>query len=603
MANNVQINPGRGMGHGAMLQKKVRVENPGKILKRILGYMGAMKWLLGATFVLCAFSVGVDIIATRINGYAIDSFIMTGDKAGLGFVCAVMVGIYGFGVVTTFVQNRLMVKTAQATTRSIRSDLFCAMQLLPIGFYDANSSGDLMSRATNDIDNINVTLSQSITQLFMGIVSIAGMSVAMVVLNPILFLAGMTTLPLVLLLSRLVIKKAQPYFLEQQNQLGRINGYIEEHIAGQKLVILFNKQEKTLEQFAKENAKLRQSAILSQSISGMLGPVNNLVNNLTYFIIAITGALLYLSNQDITIGVIFTFVIYMRSFVRPVNQLMNTFNSVQSALAGAKRVFDIIDEPGEKDEGKVDEGTIKGEVSLRDVVFSYPNGKVVLKGLSLEAHPGKVTAIVGPTGSGKTTIVNLLNRFYDCQSGTITIDSRPIKDYSLNFLRKNIAMVLQDTFLFEDTIERNISYGNPAASQGDIVAAAKMANADTFISHLPLGYKTVLVDNGANLSQGQRQLIAIARSVLCDSKILILDEATSSIDTKTEQMIQDAMVRLMAGKTTFIIAHRLNTIINADEIIVLNEGEIIEQGDHEELLKREGFYATLCNSQSLGMEI
>lgn len=603
MANNVQINPGRGMGHGSMLQKKVRVENPGKILKRILGYMGAMKWLLGATFVLCALSVAVDIIATRINGYAIDSFIMTGDKAGLGFVCAVMVGIYGFGVVTTFVQNRLMVKTAQATTRSIRCDLFCAMQLLPIGFYDANSSGDLMSRATNDIDNINVTLSQSITQLFMGIVSIAGMSVAMVVLNPILFLAGMTTLPLVLLLSRLVIKKAQPYFLEQQNQLGRINGYIEEHVAGQKLVILFNKQEKTLEHFAKENAKLRQSAILSQSISGMLGPVNNLVNNLTYFIIAITGALLYLSNQDITIGVIFTFVIYMRSFVRPVNQLMNTFNSVQSALAGAKRVFDIIDEPGEKDEGTVDRGTIKGEVSLHDVVFSYPNGKVVLKGLSLEAHPGKVTAIVGPTGSGKTTIVNLLNRFYDCQSGTIMIDSRPIRDYSLNFLRKNIAMVLQDTFLFEDTIERNISYGNPVAKREDIVAAAKMANADSFIRHLPLGYKTVLVDNGANLSQGQRQLIAIARAVLCDSKILILDEATSSIDTKTEQMIQDAMVRLMAGKTTFIIAHRLNTIKNADEIIVLNEGEIIEQGDHEELLKREGFYATLCKSQSLGMEI
>ncbi len=605
MANNVQINPGRGMGmgHGGRMQKPSKIKNPGKILKRIIKYMGALKWVLVATFVLCTISVAIDIVATRINGYAIDSYIQTKDVSGLFFICTIMIAIYAIGVVTTFIQNRLMVKIAQATTRTIRQDLFVKMARLPIGFYDIQNSGDLMSRATNDIDNINVTLSQSITQLFMGAISIVGMSVAMVILNPILFGAGLTTLPLVLLLSRLVIKKAQPYFVEGQNQLGKLNGYIEEHIAGEKLVILFNTQEATLEEFARENSKLRTSAILSQSISGMLGPVNNLVNNLTYFIIAITGAILYLNGNNITIGVIFTFIIYMRSFVRPINQMMNTFNSVQSALAGAKRVFDVIDQPVEVDSGTIEGGTIFGEVVFKDVSFSYDLDKPILQGLNLVAHPGKVTAIVGPTGSGKTTIVNLLNRFYEANSGSITIDNREIGEYNLAWLRKNVAMVLQDTFLFEQTIERNIANGKPGASFEDVVKAAKLANAHGFIRHLPEGYKTILVDNGANLSQGQRQLIAIARAILSDAKILILDEATSSIDTKTEQIIQDALVTLMEGKTTFIIAHRLNTIKNADEIIVLDNGKIIEQGNHDQLLGLDGFYATLCQSQSLGIEI
>ncbi len=612
MANQnpmMQMGPGRGpgSGHGPMARmnrEKVKLDNPKATLLRVLGYMKTSKAALVVTFALCMVTALVAIVATRLNGYTIDNYIQTGDMSGLMRICLVIAAIYIIGVVSTFIQNRLMVKVAQMTSATIRKDLYLNLQRLSISYYDTHSSGDLMSRITNDVDNINMTLSQSITQLFTGVVNIVGMSVAMLILSPILFGAGMVTLPLVMLVSRFVIKKAQPYFVKQQKQLGRLNGYIEERISGQKLVLLFNKEEEAKQEFATMNQKLKATAALSQAISGTLGPVNNMINNLTYFIVAVVGAYLYIAHGDITIGVIFTFIIYMRNFVRPLNQLMGTFNTVQAALAGAQRVFEVIDEPKEDYDSQAKiEYDLKGEVELSHVNFSYRQNTPILKDISLFAHPGKVTAIVGPTGSGKTTIVNLLTRFYDVDSGTIAIDSRNIGEYDKRGLRRSVAMVLQDTFLFNESIGQNIRYGRLDASDDEIIAAAKIANAHQFIMQLPEGYNTVLSGNGSNLSQGQRQLLAIARAVLAQSAILILDEATSSIDTQTEKHIQEAMLKLMAGKTTFIIAHRLSTIRNADEILVLKDGEIIERGNHSDLLEAEGFYASLCQSQYRGIQI
>ncbi len=612
MANQnpmMQMGPGRGpgSGHGPMARmnrEKVKLDNPKATLLRMLGYMKTSKAALVVTFALCMVTALVAIVATRLNGYTIDNYIQTGDMSGLMRICLVIAAIYIIGVVSTFIQNRLMVKVAQMTSAAIRKDLYLNLQRLSISYYDTHSSGDLMSRITNDVDNINMTLSQSITQLFTGVVNIVGMSVAMLIISPILFGAGMVTLPLVMLASRFVIKKAQPYFVQQQKQLGRLNGYIEERISGQKLVLLFNKEEEAKQEFATMNQKLKETAALSQAISGTLGPVNNMINNLTYFIVAVVGAYLYIAHGDITIGVIFTFIIYMRNFVRPLNQLMGTFNTVQAALAGAQRVFEVIDETKEDYDSQTKiEYDLKGEVELSHVNFSYRQNTPILKDISLFAHPGKVTAIVGPTGSGKTTIVNLLTRFYDVDSGTIAIDSCNIGEYDKRGLRRSVAMVLQDTFLFNESIGQNIRYGRLDASDDEIIAAAKIANAHQFVMQLPEGYNTVLSGNGANLSQGQRQLLAIARAVLAQSAILILDEATSSIDTQTEKHIQEAMLKLMAGKTTFIIAHRLSTIRNADEILVLKDGEIIERGNHSDLLEAAGFYATLCQSQYRGIQI
>ena len=498
-----------------------------------------------------------------------------------------------------------MIKISQKVSAKIRGELFTALQSLPLKYFDNNSSGDLMSRLTNDVDNINTTLSQSVTQLFSGIINIIGMFIAMILLSPILTLIGIITIPLTFITTKTLAKKTQGFFVKQQKELGNLNGYIEEMVSGQKVVLLFSEEERVKEEFSEINERLTKSAIIAQGVSSFMGPINNFINNISYLIISVTGGYLILKGYALTVGIVFSFLLYMRNFTRPINEIMNLFNTIQSALAGAERVFEVIDEEKEKDKkDAVDIDNIEGHVELKDVTFSYTNGKEILKNVSLEAKKGEVIAIVGPTGAGKTTIVNLLTKFYNIDSGQILIDGRNIDEITRESLRKTVAMVLQDTYLFSETVSENIRYGRLSASNEEVIEAAKIADAHHFIKQLPQGYNTVLSDNGSNLSQGQRQLLAIARAVLSNASILILDEATSSIDTRTEVLIQNAMLKLMKGKTTFVIAHRLSTIKNADKILALKDGKIIESGTHDELLAKDGFYANLYNSQfKKGIEI
>lgn len=584
---------------GAMMGKKAeKLKNPKETMERLFKYIGSKKISLLLVLIFCLVTTLTTILGTKYNGDIIDKFIAVGDMSGLYKICMVLIGMYVIGAIATFIQNRIMVNLAQTTSAQIRKDLFENIQRLPLKYFDTNSSGDLMSRLTNDVDNINMTLSQSVTQFISGIINIVGMLIAMLLLSPSLTLVGLITTPLMFLITRFIMKKTQPFFIKRQKELGRLNGYIEEMVSGQKATLLFSQEEKVKSEFAKMNEELTKSAIVAEALSGWMGPIMNFINNLTYLVLAVCGGYFILTGKNITVGVVFSIILYMRSFNRPINEMLNLANTIQSALAGAERVFEVMDEEYEKDEdGAIDIENIDGEVTLNNVEFSYVKDKKILKGISLKAHKGQTTAIVGPTGSGKTTIINLLNKFYNIDNGSITIDNKNINEFSMKSLRESIAIVLQDTYLFSTSVKENIRCGRLDASDEEIINAAKMAHAHHFIMQLPDGYDTVLSDNGSDLSQGQRQLLAIARAMLSKCSILILDEATSSIDTRTEIDIQKAMANLMKDKTTFIIAHRLSTIKNADEIIAIKDGEIIEKGTHDELLIKDGFYANLYNSQ------
>lgn len=587
-----------GPGMQNMMKEKVKLDNPKETLFRLLTYITDKKLMLVFVVLLGIVSTLVTIIGTKYNGDIVDDYVVVGDMSGLAKICIILVVMYMVSAVTTWIQNRLMVEISQMTGAKIRRELFEKMQSLPIKYFDTHSSGDLMSRLTNDVDNISMTLSQSISQFTQALIMIVGMLIAMSLLSPSLMFVGLLTTPIMFLTTRLVVKWAQPYFIERQQQLGALNGYVEEMVSGQKAVLLFSQEEKVGAEFSVINKELTKSAILAESLSALMGPLMNFIGNLTYLILAVCGAYFILLGWDITVGVIFTIILYMRNFNRPINELMNLANTIQSALAGAERVFEVMDVEPEQDKPQASAQMIEsGEVEFKDVEFSYNPHKKILKGINLTAKKGQTIAIVGPTGSGKTTIVNLLNKFYDINGGDILIDGRSIDEYELTTLRKCVSIVLQDTFLFTDSVLENIRYGNLEATEDEVIAAAKLANAHKFIKQLPQGYHTVLADNGSNLSLGQRQLLAIARAILAKSAILILDEATSSIDTRTEVEIQEAMVNLMKGKTTFIIAHRLSTIQNADLIIAVKDGEIIERGTHEELLGENGFYASLYQSQ------
>lgn len=594
---SMQMRPGPGP-YQLHRKKAEKIKDIKGTIKRLLGYLIEKKFNIFIVFVLCFITTLISILGTRLNGYTIDNFIETGDMNGLGFICIVLVLMYLVNIFSTYYQNMVMLKIAQRISATMRKDLFTALQKLPLKYFDSNSSGDLMSRLTNDVDNINTTLSQSVTQLFSGIINIIGMFIAMILLSPILTLIGMITIPLTFMTTKTLAKKTQRFFVKQQRELGILNGYIEEMVSGQKVVLLFSEEEKVKLEFSEINERLTKSAIFAQGVSSFMGPINNFINNISYLIISVVGGYLILKGSAITVGIVFSFLLYMRNFTRPINEIMNLFNTIQSALAGAERVFEVIDEEKENDkDDAIDIDNIEGHVELKDVTFSYTNGKEILKNVSLEAKKGEVIAIVGPTGAGKTTIVNLLTKFYNIDSGKILIDGKNIDEITRESLRKMVAMVLQDTYLFSETVSENIRYGRLEASDEEVIEAAKMADAHHFIKQLPQGYDTVLADNGGNLSQGQRQLLAIARAILSNASILILDEATSSIDTRTEVLIQNAMLKLMEGKTTFVIAHRLSTIKNADKILALKDGEIIESGTHDELLAKEGFYANLYNSQ------
>ena len=596
--------PGGAPGRGAM---PVRAKDAKGTMKRLLKYVSEQLPRVILISVLCAITALITILTNRIAGIAIDDYIAVGDMAGLAKLCLGLLAIYLVNIVCSYLQNTNMIVVAQKTSFKLRKDLFAALSRLPLKYFDSHSSGDIMSRLTNDVDNISNTLSQSVTQLFSGIINIIGTLAAMLLLSPLLTLISLIAIPVMLLITRAIAKISRRFYREQQKNLGELNGYIEEMVSGQKVIKLFSREEANKADFAGINNRLRISGTKAEVIAGVMGPFMNMINNITYLIVAVAGGYLVINSVTgaITVGVVFSFLLYMKNFARPISEIANLFNTIQSALAGAERVFQVMDEEPEQDAPEAKDVTdIEGNIEIQDVTFSYIPGKPVLKHATITAKKGEQVAIVGPTGAGKTTIISLLTRFYDKDSGQILIDGKPIESITRNSLRRTVGMVLQDTYLFSESVRENIRYGRLDATDEEVERAARMANAHSFIIHLPQGYDTVLADNAGNISQGQRQLIAIARAILADPCLLILDEATSSIDTRTELKIQDAMLKLMEGRTSFIIAHRLSTIRNADKILVINAGEVVEQGTHDELLAKNGFYANLYNIQfKTGMAI
>ena len=595
---------GRRGGPGGMMHEKVKLKSPKKTILRLLAYFKGKLGILALAVLLSGVTAVLGIITTRFNGLIIDEAIDKRDLTKLVYLCLILLGFYVFNIGATYLQNRVMVNVSHETAAKLRADLFRSMQGLPLSYFDQHSSGDLMSRLTNDVDNISMTLSQNLVHLFSGIVNLLGILIAMLILSPPLTLISLLIVPVMIISSRLLIKFNGRFYKRQQRELGELNGYVEEMISGQKVVLLFGQEEETRKRFSFLNRRLKNTLIVAQGIGGIFGPVMNTLNNISFLIVAVAGATLVADGtllglkSTISVGVVFSFVMYMRNFSRPINEIANLLNSLQLALAGAERVFEVMDSPKETDAASaLMLESVNGNVGFEEVTFSYVKGTPVLKSASFKAKPGQTIAIVGPTGAGKTTIISLLTRFYDYEGGQILIDGAPITDYTRESMRRQIGLVLQDAFLFSDTVRNNIAYGRPNATEEEIIRAAELANAHHFITQLPKGYDTVLSDGASNLSKGQRQLLTIARTILMDPAILILDEATSSVDTRTELKIQEALLNLMKGRTSFVIAHRLSTIRSADEILVIDHGELIERGTHEQLLEKEGFYANLYQSQ------
>ena len=604
---NVGARPGGGGGGfggggamgGRMAGPPPKLRNPKGTLLRLVGYLGRKRWKMVFVFVATLVSTLVTLVATRMNGSILDTTIANKDIAGLAAACFLLLGIYLVGTVAAQLQQYLMIDVAQSTIKHLRKDLFDRMQRLPLRFFDRNTHGDLMSRFTNDVENINQTLSQSVAQLFGNVIAVVGTFVAMLLLSPLMTLVAVATVPLITVFTQLVVKFTRRFYKQQQTILGELNGYIEETITGQRVVKVFNREAQVRADFSEINGRLRVAGTKAQIYSGVMGPFMNLVNNLGYALVTAFGAWMVVTGRGVTVGVVFSFLLYQRQFGRPLNEIANLFSTIQSSLAGAERIFGVMDEKPEPADD-ADAATlhdIRGRVEADDVTFGYDPARPVLKHATFEAKPGRTIALVGPTGAGKTTVVNLLTRFYDVDSGSFRIDGIDLRRIRRDSLRSSLGIVLQDTVLFSETVRENIRYGRLTATDAEVGAAARTANADLFIQRLPQGYDTVLSDDGGNLSQGQRQLLAIARAILSDPAILILDEATSSIDTRTEVHIQEAMFELMKGRTSFVIAHRLSTIRNADLILVIKDGEIIERGCHDELMAADGFYAGLQNSQ------
>ena len=569
--------------------------------RRLLGYMRRYKGTLVGVVGLVVITTGLEVAGPYLMGRAIDEYIAYNDLPGLFQIALLLTGVYVAMALTSWLQTFIMARVSQSSVRDLRQDLFNRLQMLPLRFFDRRASGDIMSRVTNDVDNISSVLSESVTQLINSVLTLVGVSAMMFWMDWPLALISLLTFPLMTSLTGQVAKRARRGFREQQAALGALNGMIEETIAAEQVVKAYGREQASIEAFEKFNSRLKYAGTRAQFFGTLMPPLTFFINNMGLVIVAFAGG--YMAVQgDVTIGVIAAFISYVRQFGRPLGQVANLYNSIQSALAGAERVFETIDEfpevPDMPDAVALDQ--VRGDVVFDRVCFGYEKDVPVLKEVSLHARPGEKIALVGPTGAGKTTIVNLLTRFYDIDSGAIYIDGHDIREVKREGLRRQLGIVLQDTFLLSDTVRENILYGRLDASDEEVVDAATLANADPFIHRLPQGYDTVLSERGGNLSQGQRQMLAIARAALADPSILILDEATSSVDTRTEMRIQQALLRLMEGRTSFIIAHRLSTIRNVDEILVIDDGQIIERGSHRALLKAEGFYYNLYMSQFKG---
>jgi ATP-binding cassette subfamily B protein len=607
-------------------------KNAKRALLRLLGYLSGKVWLLAIVLVLMlagSFSLlaGNYFLKPLINDY-----ILPGDFAGLFAELMKLAGIYLIGLVAMYGQSRLMITIAQRTTNTLRRDLFDKMQRLPLSYFDKRTHGELMSRYTNDIDNIQVALEQSLVQLVSSAINFAGSVIMMVILSPILFLVTAVIVALMFFFSGKIAGLSKKNFQEQQRRIGELNGLIEEMVSGVKVVKVFNHEQEAIAEFKRRNEAYRQAATNANFFAGVVMPVVGNLNNVAYAVTALLGGVLTVYGR-FDIGSLAAFLQYSRQLGWPVMQMANQLNLVLAALAGAERVFDVMDQEPEWDKGfvtlvgvhKQSDGSLavssngthpthwawqvpqpdgstslvelKGDVRFHDVTFGYEPGKTVLHDVSLYAKPGQKIAFVGSTGAGKTTITNLINRFYDIQEGSITFDGIDICMIRKDTLRESLGMVLQDTHLFTGTVMENIRYGRLDASDEECIQAAKQVNAHSFIKRLPNGYNTLLSEDGANLSQGQRQLLAIARAAVADPPVMILDEATSSIDTRTERLIEKGMDTLMKDRTVFVIAHRLSTVRNSNAIIVLEDGRIIERGDHEDLLHQKGRYYQLYTGQ------
>ncbi|NLX43009.1 MAG: ABC transporter ATP-binding protein [Chloroflexi bacterium] len=599
--------PGGPGGPGAWGRPVEKPRNAWGALRRLGVYLGAQRLLLLAILILVAAGAALSAAGPYLQGLVIDRYVLTGDLVGLTRIALIMLLVYGSSALVQYGTSWLMAGISQRTVRDLRRDLFDKLQLLPLRYYDAHPHGEIMSRLTNDVDTISMVLSMGLTQLINAALTLTIVTVTMLVLNWRMALVSLVTLPLTALLTRFVTRRTRVGFQEQQAALGVLNGVIEETVTALPVIKSMAQEDAAIAQFNEANAALRKAATTAQSYSSLMGPMSNLIGNIGLAVVVGAGGFLTLAGYA-TVGAIASFVSYARQFGRPINMIANLYNNVQSALAGAERVFQIMDQEPEPEDAPDAPalGAVRGDVVFDHVDFSYVPGVPVLRDVSFHARPGETVALVGPTGAGKTTVVNLLTRFYDVDGGAIRVDDKDIREVRRDSLRQALGLVLQDTVLFADTILENIRYGDLNATDEQVMEAARIANADKFIRHLPHGYETKLHEGGANLSQGQRQLLAIARVVLADPQILILDEATSSIDTRTEIHIQEALLKLLAGRTAFVIAHRLSTIRNADQVLVVNDGQIVERGTHESLLAMEnGFYHNLYMSQfrlGLGME-
>ena len=587
---------GRRPGNRNMTVEKP--QNGKKTLKRLMGYFVSEKKMLFLLMLAVVVVVACSVYAPKLQSNAIDA-IAGRQWDMLSPILIVMVIIYIIHSICTYMQSKLSAVLSQNIVSRMRKDLFLNIVNLPIRYLDANSHGDIMSRMTNDIENISTTVSQSMSSLFSGILTVIGTVVMMVALCPRLAALSCVTVILTIVATKLLSKAMRIFFKKRQVILGQLNGNVEEMVTGYRTVVAYNRQNAVVKDFDNVSDELTRVGIIAEILGGSMGPVMNVVNNVGFVIIAAFGGY-FAINNIISIGVISAFIVYARQFGRPIDELAQIYGQIQTAVAGAERVFEVMDEPLEDKSGKKNMDDLKGIIRFKNVNFSYTKEKQVLYDFNLEVKAGQKVALVGSTGSGKTTVVNLLMRFYDVDSGEILIDDVNIKDIDCDSLRRNTAIVLQDTVLFADSIENNLRYSNSSATDEQMHMAARMSNCDSMIRKMPQGYDTQLMSEGENISQGQRQLLSIARAFLAQPKILILDEATSSVDTRTEKHIQDAMVKLMKDRTSLIIAHRLSTIQDADLIVVMDEGRIAETGSHANLLAKKGKYYQLYMTQFAG---